>query len=293
MISTPAATEGAEAGAAQEAVPVTARCRATSPSSWTATAAGPRSAGCRASPGHRAGAEAVRTTLQAAAKAGVEVLTLYAFSSENWRRSEEEVSDLKGLLAYYRRQGTGHARQRGRPAPADRRSIGVRSRARPAPGACRRADRRQYAPDPGRRAQLWRAGRNRRRRPHAGRGCRGRAPRSGFDRRAGDRRGARHGRPARSGPAHPHVRRIAAVQFPAVAGGLCRIAVRRHLVAGLRRGGLRRRPEPVRRPAAAVRRAMNELVIRSIAGIVLIAVRARRGFPGRLHFRDLRRAGAR
>ena len=51
--------------------------------------------------GHRAGAEAVRKTLKAAAKAGIEVLTLYAFSSENWRRSEEEVSDLKGLLGYY------------------------------------------------------------------------------------------------------------------------------------------------------------------------------------------------
>ena len=51
--------------------------------------------------GHRAGAEAVRRTLRAAAKNGVEVITLYAFSSENWRRSEEEVSDLKGLLGYY------------------------------------------------------------------------------------------------------------------------------------------------------------------------------------------------
>jgi undecaprenyl diphosphate synthase len=51
--------------------------------------------------GHRAGAEAVRKTLKAAVKAGIEVLTLYAFSSENWRRSEEEVSDLKGLLGYY------------------------------------------------------------------------------------------------------------------------------------------------------------------------------------------------
>jgi undecaprenyl diphosphate synthase len=39
--------------------------------------------------------------LRAAVKFGVEVLTLYAFSSENWRRSEEEVSDLKGLLGYY------------------------------------------------------------------------------------------------------------------------------------------------------------------------------------------------
>jgi undecaprenyl diphosphate synthase len=51
--------------------------------------------------GHRAGAEAVRRTLRAAVKNGVEVLTLYAFSSENWRRSDEEVSDLKGLLGYY------------------------------------------------------------------------------------------------------------------------------------------------------------------------------------------------
>ena len=51
--------------------------------------------------GHRAGAEAVRNTLRAAVEAGVEVLTLYAFSSENWRRSEEEVSDLKGLLRFY------------------------------------------------------------------------------------------------------------------------------------------------------------------------------------------------
>jgi undecaprenyl diphosphate synthase len=51
--------------------------------------------------GHRAGAEAVRRTLRAAVECGVEVLTLYAFSSENWRRPEEEVSDLKGLLGFY------------------------------------------------------------------------------------------------------------------------------------------------------------------------------------------------
>ncbi len=62
---------------------------------WAARRGLPRSAG------HRAGAEAVRKTLQAAIDSGVEVLTLYAFSSENWRRSEEEVSDLKGLLLYY------------------------------------------------------------------------------------------------------------------------------------------------------------------------------------------------
>ena len=62
---------------------------------WAAKRGLPRVAG------HRAGAEAVRKILKAAAKEGVEVLTIYAFSSENWRRSEAEVSDLKGLLGYY------------------------------------------------------------------------------------------------------------------------------------------------------------------------------------------------
>jgi undecaprenyl diphosphate synthase len=51
--------------------------------------------------GHKAGAEAVRRTLQAAADAGVEALTLYAYSSENWRRSDEEIADLTGLMRYY------------------------------------------------------------------------------------------------------------------------------------------------------------------------------------------------
>ena len=51
--------------------------------------------------GHRAGAEAVRRAMQAAVDAGVECLTVYAFSSENWRRSEEEVTDLKGLMRFY------------------------------------------------------------------------------------------------------------------------------------------------------------------------------------------------
>jgi undecaprenyl diphosphate synthase len=51
--------------------------------------------------GHRAGAEAVRKALRASADHGVEVLTLYAFSSENWRRSDEEIADLTGLMRYY------------------------------------------------------------------------------------------------------------------------------------------------------------------------------------------------
>jgi undecaprenyl diphosphate synthase len=51
--------------------------------------------------GHRAGAEAARRVLRAAGEAGVECLTLYAFSSENWRRPAAEISDLTGLLRFY------------------------------------------------------------------------------------------------------------------------------------------------------------------------------------------------
>ncbi len=48
--------------------------------------------------GHRAGVEAVRRVVKAAPRLGIGTLTLYAFSSENWRRPPEEVSDLMGLL---------------------------------------------------------------------------------------------------------------------------------------------------------------------------------------------------
>jgi undecaprenyl diphosphate synthase len=51
--------------------------------------------------GHRQGVEAVRRVARAARKLGIEVLTLYAFSSENWRRPEEEVGALMGLLRQF------------------------------------------------------------------------------------------------------------------------------------------------------------------------------------------------
>jgi undecaprenyl diphosphate synthase len=53
--------------------------------------------------GHRAGAEAARRAVEAAAQAGIGWLTLFAFSSENWRRPTEEVSALSGLLRLYLR----------------------------------------------------------------------------------------------------------------------------------------------------------------------------------------------
>ena len=48
--------------------------------------------------GHRAGVEAVRRTVRAAGDLGLEALTLYAFSSENWKRPDDEVSDLMGMM---------------------------------------------------------------------------------------------------------------------------------------------------------------------------------------------------
>ena len=51
--------------------------------------------------GHRAGVQAVREIVQASLNVGVQVLTLYAFSQENWKRPKEEVSVLMELLDYF------------------------------------------------------------------------------------------------------------------------------------------------------------------------------------------------
>lgn len=51
--------------------------------------------------GHRQGAKAVRCVVEEAAQRGIEVVTLYSFSTENWKRSHDEVSDLMGLLRHY------------------------------------------------------------------------------------------------------------------------------------------------------------------------------------------------
>ena len=63
-----------------------------------------RWAGARGLPriaGHREGARRVRTVVEECARAGVEALTLYSFSSENWKRPEEEVSALMELARHH------------------------------------------------------------------------------------------------------------------------------------------------------------------------------------------------
>src|SRR6478735_12676673 len=53
--------------------------------------------------GHRSGINAVRDVVETSARLGIEVLTLYAFSLENWKRPEAEVSTLMALLKRYLR----------------------------------------------------------------------------------------------------------------------------------------------------------------------------------------------
>jgi undecaprenyl diphosphate synthase len=62
---------------------------------WAAHRGMPRTAG------HRAGADAVRRTVEAAPTLGITTLTLYAFSSDNWRRPRDEVAALMSLLRRY------------------------------------------------------------------------------------------------------------------------------------------------------------------------------------------------
>ena len=63
--------------------------------------------------GYRAGTAAVREAVECAADLGIRVLTLYAFSSDNWRRPSAEVRILLSLFQWYLQQETGNCAQRG------------------------------------------------------------------------------------------------------------------------------------------------------------------------------------
>ncbi|HEX6868732.1 MAG TPA: polyprenyl diphosphate synthase, partial [Candidatus Limnocylindrales bacterium] len=63
--------------------------------------------------GHAAGVEAIRNLLRHAVTRGVAVLTLYAFSRENWARTDEEVTGLFGLLEAAIRSETDELREQG------------------------------------------------------------------------------------------------------------------------------------------------------------------------------------
>ena len=63
--------------------------------------------------GHRQGAEAVRRTVEAAPSLGVRTLTLYAFSSDNWKRPSGEVRALMQLFRHFLKSEAGRCRREG------------------------------------------------------------------------------------------------------------------------------------------------------------------------------------
>ena len=63
--------------------------------------------------GHRAGVQALRRTITAAVELGVTHMTVFAFSTENWRRPQAEVSDLMGLLCAFIRSDLDKLRREG------------------------------------------------------------------------------------------------------------------------------------------------------------------------------------
>ncbi len=77
------------------------------PSSWMATDAGRRAQGRPRLFGHQAGAQRVREIVAACPDLGVKYLTIFAFSTENWKRTQAEVA---GLMTLFRRYITKEAR---------------------------------------------------------------------------------------------------------------------------------------------------------------------------------------
>jgi len=63
--------------------------------------------------GHREGMKSVRETIEGALEAGIEVLTLFAFSTENWNRPQQEVSALMSLLQLYARRERDELKRQG------------------------------------------------------------------------------------------------------------------------------------------------------------------------------------
>ena len=62
--------------------------------------------------GHRKGAEAIKRTVEHAARAGIKYLTFFGFSSENWNRPKQEINDLMGLLRQYLQSQTAEFHQK-------------------------------------------------------------------------------------------------------------------------------------------------------------------------------------
>ena len=78
-------------------------CRGTSQSSWTGTVAGPGGGSSLERPDTVPASSRVREIIEACCRLGIETLTLYAFSVENWKRPKSEIETLWSLLRHYLR----------------------------------------------------------------------------------------------------------------------------------------------------------------------------------------------
>jgi len=97
--------------------------------------------------GHRAGVETLRRVVEAAPEAGAGILTLFAFSSDNWRRPPAEIDALMRLMGHYLENETGRCIEQGVRVQV----IGRRDRL--APGLCAAIARTEAATAAGR--NLW------------------------------------------------------------------------------------------------------------------------------------------
>ena len=204
--------------------------------------------------GHRRGVEAVRRVVRSAIERGVQFLTIYSFSSENWSRPPDEVAMLMGLLKRFIRNDLAELNANG----VKVRIIGERDNLTPdivallveaeTLTANNRGLTLTVAFNYGGRQEIVEAARR------LGDRHSRRAPRRAGDRRGRIGRAARYGRPSRSRSHHPHFRRNAAVEFPALAGGLRRIRLPSDPVARFRRRGLPLRARSVCGARTAVRR---------------------------------------
>ena len=180
--------------------------------------------------GHRAGIESVRDVVEGSARLGIKVLTLYAFSVENWKRPVTEVSTLMMLLKRYLRLELNTLLRNNIRFRVIGRDGGARARRAAASCATPRSRPRHnrgmlfnIALNYGGRAEIVEAAR--------------RADRRGLTpAELDEQRFARlslHRRPARSGSPDPHQRRDARQQLPAVADRLRGDLGHRYAVAGL------------------------------------------------------------
>jgi hypothetical protein len=213
--------------------------------------------------------ERVREAVRTAAEADVKYLTLFAFSSENWNRPKQEVSDLMGLLRFFIRRDLAELHREN----VRVRVIGCRKSIQPDIKALL-VDAEERTRDNtgislviafnyGARDEMVRAVREIAEAVEVGAAWL--RPRSRKRHFAGL---CRHGRDSRSGSGDPHQRRATAFQFPAVAGGLCGIRLHALPLAGFRSGRLSRGAERVWQAGPPLWRAWPHLNSRSVPDVV-------------------------